>query len=54
MKNPRMSKESLRAARKAKDAKRMLKEREKAGYRIIDGIEFPPGAIPANWDALRR
>lgn len=50
MKHPRISKNSLKAKRQA----RTLKAREKAGYRMVDGIELPPGAILANWDALQH
>lgn len=50
MKHPRISKKSLKATREA----RTLKAREKAGYRMVDGVEVPPGAILANWDALRH
>ncbi len=50
MKQPRISKNSLKAKRDA----HALKARARAGYRIVDGIQLPPGAIRANWDALQH
>jgi hypothetical protein len=54
MRTPRLPKKRLKTARVEKHAKRALKERLKNGARLVDGVELPPGAILANWNALQH
>ncbi len=54
MKRPRTPKKQLKSRRVALDAKRRLKLKEKSGFRTVNGIELPPGAVLANWEALEH
>lgn len=54
MRHPRISKKQEDARRIQKDARRLLKEKLKSGYRVVDGIELPPGAVLANREALQH
>ena len=54
MKHPRTSKKQVKSRRLELDAKRTLKLKAEAGYRVVSGIELPPGAVLANWEALEH
>lgn len=54
MKRPPISKVQSKHRRAEKDAKRLDKRKVAAGYRVVDGIELPPGAVLANWALLQH